>query len=103
MSDWIYVAQGEDLVEGAMIAVLAAGRRLIVYRTVGGYFATDRRCTHQGADLVRGYFDQDVIECPVHQGRFSVRTGAPLSAPACFALKTYLVRLIDGAICVQIE
>jgi nitrite reductase/ring-hydroxylating ferredoxin subunit len=103
MSDWICVAKREELAEGAMIAVSAAGKRLIVYRTATGYFATDRRCTHQGADLIRGYFDQDIIECPVHQGRFCVRTGAPLSAPACIGLKTYPTRITDEAICVQIE
>ena len=101
MSEWVRVSTGAELPQGAMVAVSAAGKRLILYRTARGYFATDRRCTHQGADLLRGYFDQEVIECPVHQGRFSVRTGEALSAPACVALKTYPVTVVDGN--VQIE
>jgi nitrite reductase/ring-hydroxylating ferredoxin subunit len=103
MSDWVRIEGGEGMIEGAMIAGSAGGKRLIVYRTGSGYFATDRRCSHQGADLMRGYFDRDVIECPVHQGRFSVRTGEPLSAPACVALNTYSVKLLDGAVYVQVE
>lgn len=103
MSEWVCVARRDELAEGAMIAVSVPGKRLIVYRTAIGYFATDRRCTHQGADLLRGYFDRDIIECPVHQGRFSVRTGAPLNAPACIQLKTYPAKIMNDDICVQIE
>ena len=60
------------------------------------------RCTHQAADLMRGHFDGDVIECPVHQGRFHVCTGAALSAPASTPLKTYPVKIEDGRIFVEV-
>ena len=85
------------------MAVVAGRKHLILFRTSRGYFATDRRCTHQQADLLRGYFDEDVIECPVHQGRFNICTGAPLSAPASAPLKTYPVKILDNEVCVQIE
>jgi 3-phenylpropionate/trans-cinnamate dioxygenase ferredoxin subunit len=85
-----------------MISLNPAGKRLIVYRTKSGYFATDRRCTHQGADLMRGYFDGNVIECPVHQGRFNVCTGAALSAPASTPLNTYPVKTEDGRVFVEV-
>lgn len=102
VANWVHVPKGAELSPGSMIAVAAASRHLILYRTAAGYFATDRRCTHQGADLSRGYFDEEVIECPVHQGRFSVRSGAPLGAPACTPLRTYAVKVIDGNIYIQI-
>jgi len=52
--------------------------------------------------LMRGYFDEDIIECPVHQGRFNVCTGAALSAPASTPLKTYPVRTEDGKVFVEV-
>jgi 3-phenylpropionate/trans-cinnamate dioxygenase ferredoxin component len=103
MSEWVRLSIDTEPLEGSMNAVTVAGKRLILYRTSAGYFATDRRCTHQSADLLRGYFHQEVIECPVHQGRFSVRTGEALSAPACVALKTYSVKVTDGGIYIQQE
>jgi nitrite reductase/ring-hydroxylating ferredoxin subunit len=103
MSEWVRISIEAEPVEGSMTAVTVGGKRLILYRTAAGYFATDRRCTHQGADLLRGYFDQDVIECPVHQGRFSISTGEALSAPACVALKVYAVKEADGGIYVRQE
>jgi nitrite reductase/ring-hydroxylating ferredoxin subunit len=102
MPEWIRVPNASDMLAGSMISVTAPGKRLIVYRTIAGYFATDRRCTHQGADLMRGYFDQDIIECPVHQGRFNVCSGAALSAPASTPLKTYPVKITDGQVFVEI-
>ena len=98
MSDWQVVAEEAALNEDDMLAVQLGDRRVIVFRTPKGIFATDRRCTHQGADLMRGYLEGEVIECPVHQGRFNVRTGAALNAPACEALRTYDVRLNAGKI-----
>jgi nitrite reductase/ring-hydroxylating ferredoxin subunit len=102
MSEWVKVPDGESMHEGAMIAVSALGKRLILYKTRRGYFATDRRCTHQAADLMRGYFDEDVIECPVHQGRFNVCTGAALSAPASSPLNTYPVKVENGGVFVEV-
>jgi nitrite reductase/ring-hydroxylating ferredoxin subunit len=102
MPEWIGVPKGRDMLEGTMISVSALGKRLIVYKTAGGYFATDRRCTHQAADLMRGYFDDGIIECPVHQGRFNVCTGAALSAPASTPLRTYPVKVVDGQVFVEI-
>jgi 3-phenylpropionate/trans-cinnamate dioxygenase ferredoxin component len=103
MTDWVRVASAEALAEGAMTAVSPADKKLILYRTRTGYFATDRRCTHQGADLLRGYLDAETIECPVHQGRFDVRTGCVLGAPASTPLRAYPVKVIDGDVYVQIK
>jgi nitrite reductase/ring-hydroxylating ferredoxin subunit len=102
MAEWIGVPNASGMAAGSMISVAVLGKRLIVYRTTAGYFATDRRCTHQGADLMRGYFDQDIIECPVHQGRFNVCSGAALSAPASTPLKTYPVKITDGQVFVEL-
>lgn len=102
MAEWMKAAEAARLDVGTMAAVLVAGHKLLLFRTHDGYFATDRRCTHQGADLLRGYFDAAVIECPVHQGRFDVRTGCVLGAPASAPLRTYPVKLVDGAVYIEI-
>jgi len=43
-----------------------------------------------------------VIECPLHQGRFDVRTGKALSAPACIDLKTYPVTIENNKIYISL-
>jgi 3-phenylpropionate/trans-cinnamate dioxygenase ferredoxin component len=102
MPEWVSVPKGGDMLAGTMISMSAQGKRLIVYKTDSGYFATDRRCTHEAADLMRGYFDRSIIECPVHQGRFNICSGAALSAPASVPLRTYPVKVVEGQVFVEI-
>lgn len=102
MSEWHRIADQVAFDGREMIPAKLGARHVLVYRTRTGLFATDRRCTHQGGDLLRGYLDGDVIECPVHQGRFNIRTGAALNAPACEPLVTYPVRVRDGKIEIEL-
>ena len=43
-----------------------------------------------------------VIECPKHNGRFDVRDGRPLSAPACEKLRTYRAKIEGGRILIEV-
>ena len=43
-----------------------------------------------------------VIECPLHQGRFDIASGKALSAPVCVDLKTYPVKLEADCLFVDI-
>jgi len=37
-----------------------------------------------------------LIECPLHQGRFDLRTGKALGAQVCVDLRTWPVRVDNG-------
>ncbi|MFM8505393.1 MAG: Rieske 2Fe-2S domain-containing protein, partial [Acidimicrobiaceae bacterium] len=41
----------------------------------------DGLCTHGKAHLAEGFVDDTTIECPKHNGRFNVLTGAPVASP----------------------
>ena len=60
--------------------------------------AAANRCTHGDALLCDGFLEGHEIECPHHQGRFDVRTGAATAAPAEVALATWPARVVDGRI-----
>ena len=69
-----------------------------IYRTADGYYASDGLCTHEEALLSDGLVLDDVIECPLHNGRFHIPTGEALSPPVCINLKTYPVRIDNGTL-----
>jgi naphthalene 1,2-dioxygenase ferredoxin component len=92
---WHDVASLEDFAASDAIAVDVAGRQIAIYLVEGAVFATDNRCTHGDARLCDGFVEGHEIECPHHQGRFDIRTGAATGAPASVALATYPTRL-DG-------
>lgn len=81
-----------------LLATLADGRSLALFTVDGAVFATDDRCTHGDASLSEGLVEGYEIECPFHQGRFDIRTGAPTAAPCTIRLKTYPVEIRDGSV-----
>ena len=48
----------------------------------GSRVATDGHCTHEQTHLADGFVIDEIIECPMHQGRFNIPSGKALSAPA---------------------
>jgi nitrite reductase/ring-hydroxylating ferredoxin subunit len=100
---WQFAAQAADIEPGEAIVVRCGGKEIALFRVGDEFFATDNRCTHAAAPLVDGYFDGEVIECPLHQGLFNVRTGAALCSPALKPLKTHSVRIVAGQVQVRLS
>jgi len=103
MGIWIPVAKRGDLEDGDVIEAVVGDHILAVYRLRDEYFVTDGICTHQLAHLADGLVVGRIIECPKHQGRFDVRSGAPKGAPASTALHTYPVRVEGEDICAKLD
>ena len=49
-----------------------------------------------------GLLTGHVIECPLHQGRFDIRSGKVVSPPPRASLKTYPVKTEDGQVYVNL-
>ena len=69
-----------------------------VFNIDGRYFVTDDTCTHGEASLADGYIEDDIVECPYHQGTFNIQTGKPIGAPCTRPLKTYIAIVKHGGI-----
>ena len=101
-STWQDVASLDDFAAADAIAVRAGGCEIAIYLVEGTVFATANRCTHGDALLCDGFLEGHEIECPHHQGRFDVRTGAATCAPAKTALATYPAKLQGGRVLLQL-
>lgn len=99
---WTRVAAADDVAEGEVVGVTAAGQQIALYRDKGEFFATSNVCTHQYALLSDGYVEDGCVECPLHQARFDLRTGEALCAPATRAIRVYPVRVEDGDVLVDV-
>jgi nitrite reductase/ring-hydroxylating ferredoxin subunit len=75
---------------------------LAVYNIDDEFFVTDDTCTHGQASLSEGVIDGEMIECPLHAGCFSIRTGEPLAFPAAVPIRVYRVKVIGDEIFVKI-
>lgn len=103
MAGWVDACGAEDIAVEDVIRFDHAGKTYAVYRSPdNAYFATDGLCTHEQIHLADGLVMDDIIECPMHNGRFDYRTGQAKGAPVCVDLKTYKVRLDNGRVLIEI-
>ena len=91
--EWIRVASTTELAEaGGLLGRSICGVPLAVYEVSGACFVTLDRCTHARARLSEGYLEGFLIECPLHQGLFDIRTGEAKGPPCTEPLRTFEVR-----------
>ena len=96
MSDhWIDAIATDDIPEDDVLGVDIEGKSIALYRVDGEVFATDNLCTHGNARLCDGFLEGHEIECPLHQGKFDIRSGKAMCAPLTEDVKTYPIK-IDG-------
>ena len=69
------------------------GLNLALYYVDGEYFCTDNVCSHAYALLSEGWLEGHLIECPLHNGQFDVRTGKGMGAPVTSDIRSYPVRV----------
>ena len=95
---WLVVCDADEIEEEDVIRFDHGGASYAVYRTPSGFYASDGFCTHERAHLADGLVLDEIIECPLHQGRFHIPSGKAKSPPVCVDLRTYPVRLEAGKV-----
>lgn len=85
--------------EGEGRAVQIDGLEPIAIFNVGGsYFVTQDTCSHAKASLTEGWLEGHEVCCPVHDGRFDIRTGKPLCFPVTDPIRTFASENRSGEI-----
>jgi 3-phenylpropionate/trans-cinnamate dioxygenase ferredoxin subunit len=86
------VANAADLAPGAIKRVEVDGRGIALFNVDGTFYAVNDSCTHMRARLSDGYVvEGGIVECPLHFGKFDIRTGKAMSAPCTVAVRIYPV------------
>jgi nitrite reductase/ring-hydroxylating ferredoxin subunit len=100
---WVRVAATADVAEGQVLGVRVGDHDVALYHLPGGeYRASDNVCTHEFALLSDGWLEGGCIECPLHAGRFDVRTGEGQGAPIDKDLEVFEVKIEGGDLLVKL-
>lgn len=94
MSELVEIAKTGDLPPGRVKAFDVAGRRIALYHTASGFYATDNTCPHRGGPLAEGDLMGNEINCPWHLWGFDVTSGLCVGNPE-ISVTTHEVR-VDG-------
>lgn len=104
MARWFPALPCTELADDAMRSVELAGHDILIVRKADEFFAIGNVCSHAWGLLEQGTLIGFEVKCPLHRGRFDVRTGAPTEAPATIAVPSYPTKIDhDGVVHVQIE
>ncbi len=98
MSEFVRVAALEEVPPGSLLGVAIGDERICLANVEGEIYALADNCTHQEFPLSAGTLEEDQLECAWHGARFDVTDGRALCLPAIRPVRTYEVRVEDGAI-----
>lgn len=90
----VEVCNIDQLLSGEVVRFDFDQKTYAVYHTANDkFYATDGICTHGNTHLAEGIVIGDIIECPKHNGRFSLKDGSPKRIPVCVGINTFKVTL----------
>lgn len=102
MTDFIKVAELNDLDDGELMAVEVDDELVCLARVEDSVYAFTDNCTHISGPLDEGELDGEVLTCPWHGAQFNVCTGKVLRGPARQDIQTYPVRVEGNSILVSL-
>jgi naphthalene 1,2-dioxygenase system ferredoxin subunit len=99
---WHRVASAGDIQPDEPKKYKVAGEEIALYNVDGDIFCTSNICTHAYASMADGFQEGEEIVCPLHEGRFNIKTGEALCAPLVEDIQTFEVKIEDGDVLVKI-
>jgi nitrite reductase/ring-hydroxylating ferredoxin subunit len=92
---FVRVATLSELSDPALAVVTIEGEDILLVRMGESVYAVGNECTHEYIWLDDGILHAETceIECPMHEGRFDLRTGEATHEPCEVPLPSYPVRL----------
>ncbi len=100
---WKKIVSVSNLIDDDVIGVEVDGKDLAIYSIEGEVYVTDNICTHGLARLSDGFVEDGQIECPLHQGKFCIKTGKALCAPLEIDVQTYQSKVENDQVYAAID
>ncbi|MGQ4597945.1 Rieske 2Fe-2S domain-containing protein [Nocardia sp. R6R-6] len=100
----VKVASASEIPFDEPTAFTVEEEEILIVNRADGIYAIDNICTHAEAYLDMGDYHAESceIECPLHDGRFCLRTGAATAAPCVIPVKSYTVYLAGDDVMVEL-
>jgi nitrite reductase/ring-hydroxylating ferredoxin subunit len=101
MVEWVAAVPVDSLPDAGGKLFTYLDKRLALFRTPRGVFATDNRCPHEGYALVRGDERDGILTCAWHNWKFRLDDGACVFGGE--AVRTYPTRVRGGVVEVDVQ
>lgn len=102
MQSFVDIANVNDLPVGRVRSYVVDGRKIALYHTESGFFASDNTCPHRGGPLGEGDLIGEEIICPWHLWGFDVATGVCTGNPE-MGVVTHEVKIESDRIMIRLS
>jgi len=96
--DFTPVLSESHLEDGKPVRAEQNGTPILLVRRGSQIYALAETCSHLGGPLSEGKLDGDVIQCPWHGSRFSIRDGHVVDGPAVHPQPCLETRVRNGQV-----
>ncbi|GAA5190456.1 non-heme iron oxygenase ferredoxin subunit [Rugosimonospora acidiphila] len=100
--NWVSACPREALRSGEMTMEELSGNEIVLADVDGEVFAFDGICTHALGYLDQGDLDGYQVLCPLHEGRFDIRTGKVVAGEPDEPIAVYPTKVQDGTVYVNV-
>ena len=97
-TEWVQVCTTDEVPVGQLKAIQTQSERIVLANVEGDLYALEDQCSHQDLPLSAGELEGTQLECVFHGAKFDVCTGRATQLPAVRPVKTFDVRVEEGAI-----
>jgi len=99
---WVHACHLDAFDKRPIVGVTVEGHPLVIVRDIESFFAAERACPHEGADLVQGRCTGARLHCPRHLAWFDLHSGAVSPGWSFRPLKMYPARRAGNEILVDL-
>ena len=104
-SSYRYIGLSTDIKRGFSKSYLIKNKEeknivIAVFNINGVFYAISNSCVHKGGPLSKGFLDGDIVTCPWHGWKYSVKTGES-SHEGGDSVNSYEVKIIEDKIFVN--
>ena len=96
--EWTPVLAESELREGEPRRALAGEVKVLLVKRGTQLFCIAEVCSHLGGPLAEGQVQDDVVQCPWHSSRFSLRDGSVIDGPATHPQPCFETRVRNGQV-----
>jgi naphthalene 1,2-dioxygenase system ferredoxin subunit len=95
---WERVGTLDEIADGGLLQSMLGDEEIVLCRVGDEVFALHNWCTHADGRLCEGSLTGHELQCPLHEGKFDVRSGRALCAPVDTDIRTFPVRIVGADI-----
>ncbi len=95
---WVDICNIDQVQEDFPFSGKVEDKEVGIYRVDGEFYALEDVCPHAFALLSQGFVEDGIVECPLHEAQFDIKTGQCLREPGGRNIRRYPLRVNENQI-----